>query len=110
MFQLRHDDMLPLPYGRQPDHNEMAAREAAPIVKHSVFIKGHKTSVSLERIFFIELRRIARAQKTSLQDYITGIDGRRKVNNLSSALRQHVIAYILAERDAAREAAEGQRK
>ena len=57
------------------------------IVKRSIVIAGHKTSVSLEDAFWRALKEIARAQHATLSNTIAEIDKARKEGNLSSAIR-----------------------
>ena len=61
------------------------------IVKRSVVIGGHKTSVSLEDPFWTDLKQIAHAQHVTLSALITQIDGAREQSNLSSAIRVFVL-------------------
>lgn len=63
------------------------------VVKRSVSIAGHTTSVSLEEPFWAELRALAKAQNRSLAALITDIDERRGTN-LSSALRLYVLQQL----------------
>ena len=65
----------------------------SPIIKRSVVINDHKTSVSLEDAFWAELKSIARQKRVSLTDLITSIDQDRKDSNLSSALRVFVLMH-----------------
>ncbi|MEX0405186.1 ribbon-helix-helix domain-containing protein [Aquibium sp. LZ166] len=68
--------------------------------KHSVSIRGHRTSFSLEQPFLDELERIARSRGLSLAALVAEIDDRRaKTTNLSSALRLHVLACLKAAGD-----------
>lgn len=60
------------------------------IVKRSVKIAGHATSVSLEPEFWAALNEIARRRGRSLTNLIAGID-RKRAGNLSSALRLLVL-------------------
>jgi predicted DNA-binding ribbon-helix-helix protein len=64
------------------------------VVKHSVTIAGHTTSVSLEEPFWRILRAIAAEQSRAINDLVTEIDERRGTN-LSSALRLYVLNYML---------------
>ncbi|MGU3537232.1 ribbon-helix-helix domain-containing protein [Methylobacterium sp. A54F] len=64
------------------------------IVKRSVMIAGHRTSVSLEEPFWTALRAIADARGASVQALIGTIDAGRDGQNLSSAIR----VFVLAER------------
>jgi predicted DNA-binding ribbon-helix-helix protein len=63
------------------------------IVKRSVVIDGHKTSISLEDTFWNSLKEIARFANVSLSDLITLIDSARHHGNLSSAIRLVVLDY-----------------
>jgi predicted DNA-binding ribbon-helix-helix protein len=64
------------------------------IVKRSVVIGGHKTSVSLEDAFWQRLKDIARVQETTLSQTIAEIDVQRRHGNLSSAIRTFVIEQL----------------
>ncbi|MFC5585661.1 ribbon-helix-helix domain-containing protein [Nitratireductor kimnyeongensis] len=62
------------------------------IAKRSVSIRGHRTSVSLEEPFLVELESIAQRRNISLAALIAEVDaGRREDNNLSSELRLYVL-------------------
>lgn len=63
------------------------------IVKRSVTIAGHRTSVSLENVFWQELQAIAAAKNQSLAGIIAEIDAGRG-GNLSSALRVFVLETL----------------
>lgn len=65
------------------------------IVKRSIKIAGHKTSVTLEAEFWDALKVMAATQGVSLNALIEGIDAKR-AGNLSSALRLHVLAHLQA--------------
>lgn len=62
----------------------------APIVKHSVNIAGHATSVSIEKPFWELFKSLAEQEDKSLNQLITEIDEARSVN-LSSAIRLYVL-------------------
>lgn len=64
---------------------------AAGIVKRSVSIAGHRTSISLEEPFWQILREIAEREKLSIQALIGRIDAERGEQNLSSAIRVFVL-------------------
>jgi predicted DNA-binding ribbon-helix-helix protein len=66
------------------------------IVKHSVIIHGHKSSVSLEDTFWADLRKIARVQGCALSELIAEIDRGRQGGNLSSAIRVLVLQHLRA--------------
>lgn len=63
---------------------------SAPVVKRSVNLAGHATSVSLEKPFWDELSKIAERDAKSLSALILEIDEARSTN-LSSALRLYVL-------------------
>ncbi|WP_134496501.1 ribbon-helix-helix domain-containing protein [Microvirga pakistanensis] len=63
----------------------------AGILKRSVSIAGHRTSISLEEAFWQVLREIAEREKLSLQALIGRIDAERGEQNLSSAIRVFVL-------------------
>lgn len=67
--------------------------DAAPqrIVKRSLSIAGHRTSVSLEEIFWSELRDIAERRHRSVASLVAEVDAARGEANLSSALRVFVL-------------------
>ncbi|APF38053.1 ribbon-helix-helix domain-containing protein [Chelatococcus daeguensis] len=71
----------------------------AGIVKRSLVIAGHSTSVSLEEPFWAALREMAAARGMSVAQAVAAIDEERGGRNLSSAIRVAVLAYV---RDAAR--------
>ena len=60
------------------------------VVKRSVLISGHRTSISLEGIFWRELKDIARLHNMSVNQLVAEIDETR-TGNLSSALRVFVL-------------------
>jgi len=66
----------------------------SPIVKRSVVIGGHKTSVSLEDAFWRGLKEIARAQRVTLSKMVADIDKSRSQSNLSSAIRLFVLERL----------------
>lgn len=65
------------------------------IVKRSIVIRGHKTSVSLEEEFFTILKVIAINRGKLLTHLVDEIDSARSAANLSSAIRLYVVAYLL---------------
>lgn len=69
--------------------------------KRSVVIRGHRTSVSIERPFLDELSRIARERGVSLAALVEEVDtARPRGTNLSSALRVHVLETLRSDRGA----------
>jgi predicted DNA-binding ribbon-helix-helix protein len=65
----------------------------SPVVKRSIVIAGHKTSVSLEDAFWTGLKEIAGGRDMTLSDLVASIDTDRRHGNLSSAIRLFVLDY-----------------
>lgn len=63
----------------------------SPVIKRSIVIAGHKTSVSLEDAFWKGLKDIARERIATLSDLVGEIDSARQHGNLSSAIRLFVL-------------------
>jgi predicted DNA-binding ribbon-helix-helix protein len=66
------------------------------VVKRSIVIDGHKTSVSLEDAFWSGLKEIAHAQQAPLSMVVGEIDQTRQQGNLSSAIRLFVLDHVRA--------------
>jgi predicted DNA-binding ribbon-helix-helix protein len=82
----------------------------SPVVKRSIVIAGHKTSVSLEDAFWKGLKDIAGGRDMTLSELVASIDSDRRHGNLSSAIRLFVLDHYRSqssddrdERGAARE-------
>jgi predicted DNA-binding ribbon-helix-helix protein len=65
----------------------------SPVVKRSIVIAGHKTSVSLEDAFWQSLKQIAAGRDITLSDLVAEIDSDRRQGNLSSAIRLFVLDH-----------------
>jgi predicted DNA-binding ribbon-helix-helix protein len=63
----------------------------AAIDKHSLTIAGHRTSISLERAFWDDLRQIAARRGRSIAALVAEIDATRGGVNLCSAIRVYVL-------------------
>lgn len=75
----------------------MASPEGGPPRKRSLSLAGHRTSVTLEPIFWAELRRIAAREGVSLNALAARIDAARGPDiGLASALRVAVLQDVLA--------------
>ena len=74
------------------------------VVKHSIVIDGHKTSVSLEDAFWGNLKEIAHSQGATLSETVAEIDRTRQRSNLSSAIRLFVLDHVRTNRIGAAEA------
>jgi predicted DNA-binding ribbon-helix-helix protein len=68
----------------------------SPVIKHSVILNGHKTSVSLEDQFWDGLREIAARENIGVSGLVERIDHGRTGHNLSSAIRVFVLAHFRA--------------
>jgi predicted DNA-binding ribbon-helix-helix protein len=65
----------------------------SPVVKRSIIIAGHKTSVSLEDGFWQGLKAIAGGRDMTLSALVAAIDTGRQRGNLSSAIRLFVLDF-----------------
>jgi predicted DNA-binding ribbon-helix-helix protein len=63
------------------------------VVKRSIVLAGHKTSISLEDAFWEGLKDIAKARRLTIRDLVGGIDTQREQGNLSSAIRLFVLGH-----------------
>jgi predicted DNA-binding ribbon-helix-helix protein len=63
------------------------------VVKRSIVVAGHKTSVSLEDAFWEGLKEIANTKRKTLSELVSGIDIDREHTNLSSAIRLFVLGH-----------------
>ena len=69
----------------------------SPVIKRSIVIAGHKTSVSLEDAFWKGLKEIAGTRNMTLSDMVAAIDSERRHGNLSSAIRLFVLDHYRAQ-------------
>ena len=69
----------------------------SPVVKRSIVLHGHKTSVSLEDEFWKGLKEVADKRLITLSALVDIIDAQRQQGNLSSALRLFVWSSIEAK-------------
>ncbi|AEI94222.1 MULTISPECIES: ribbon-helix-helix domain-containing protein [Roseobacter] len=67
-------------------------------VKHSVTLKGHRTSISLEDAFWMELRRISAETNKPINALVADIDVKRGTRlGLASAIRVFVLEDLKAQ-------------
>jgi predicted DNA-binding ribbon-helix-helix protein len=59
----------------------------SPVVKRSIVVAGHKTSVSLEEAFWNGMKEISGLRNMTLSELVREIDSKRQQGNLSSAIR-----------------------
>ena len=69
----------------------------SPVVKRSIILAGHKTSVSLEDAFWTGMKEIASGRNIRLSDLVGSIDAQRQHGNLSSALRLFVLDFYRSQ-------------
>lgn len=79
------------------------------VIKRSIVIAGHKTSVSLEDAFWRGLKEIARERDITLSELVASIDSDRQHGNLSSAIRLFVLDHYRTAPSAAANTAEAAR-
>jgi predicted DNA-binding ribbon-helix-helix protein len=74
------------------------ASEAEPsplrLIKRSIAIRGHRTSISLEDAFWTRLKLMAAQRGLSVSVVIASIDAERGEANLSSAIRVAILEYL----------------
>jgi predicted DNA-binding ribbon-helix-helix protein len=63
------------------------------VVKRSIVLGKHKTSVSLEDEFWTGLKEIAASRQKTCADLVSEIKERRQSSNLSSAIRLFVLQH-----------------
>jgi predicted DNA-binding ribbon-helix-helix protein len=66
----------------------------SPVVKRSIVVGGHKTSVSLEAAFWNRIKEISAARSMTLSELVGEIDTGRQQGNLSSAIRLFVLDHF----------------
>lgn len=72
----------------------MGSHKPSTIFKRSVAIGGHKTSISLEKAFLDELKRLAETSGKSIDQLVSEIDESREHANLSSAVRVFLLKHV----------------
>jgi predicted DNA-binding ribbon-helix-helix protein len=70
-----------------------AQSQKSPVIKRSIMINRHKTSISLEDDFWNALQEISAAQGIRVSELVAIIDQPREHTNLSSATRLYVLNY-----------------
>ena len=71
----------------------------SPVVKRSIVIASHKTSVSLEDPFWSGLKEIAGDRDWTLSGLVDAINTERRQGNLSSAIRLFVLDHFRVRAD-----------
>ena len=65
------------------------------VAKHSIVVGHHKTSISLEHVFWEQMLAAAREDEIGVAELVTRIDSARGHHNLSSACRVFVLERAL---------------
>ena len=68
------------------------------VIKRSVVLNGHKTSICLEDAFWSTLKEIAQAQGATVSQTVTEIDKSRRGGSLSSAIRLFVLDRVRSKK------------
>jgi predicted DNA-binding ribbon-helix-helix protein len=69
----------------------------SPVIKRSIVVAGHKTSVSLEDAFWKGLKEIAGTRDMTLSELVAFVDSERQHGNLSSAIRLFVLDHYRSQ-------------
>ena len=64
------------------------------LIKKSITIKKHRTSLSLEKEFWDALKIISNEQKCSIETLISKIDSNRKTS-LASSVRIYLLKFYM---------------
>jgi predicted DNA-binding ribbon-helix-helix protein len=67
--------------------------------RRTIYIDGHKTTISLEDAFWTALKEIAQERGESPRHLINSIDANRRFANLSSATRLFVLEFYKEQLD-----------
>ena len=76
----------------------------SPVVKRSIVVAGHKTSVSLEEAFWNGMKEISGLRNMTLSELVGEIDTSRQQGNLSSAIRLFVLDHFKSRATAPQDA------
>ena len=69
----------------------------SPVTKRSIYLAGHKTSVSIEDEFWNGVKEIAQQRRVTVSELVGEIDLKRKHSNLSSAIRLFVLEFYCSQ-------------
>ena len=64
------------------------------LIKKSITIKKHRTSLSLEKEFWDALKIIAQEKKCSIENLVTDIDTNRNTS-LASSIRVYLLKFYM---------------
>jgi predicted DNA-binding ribbon-helix-helix protein len=77
---------------------DMAEEEGGGLLKRSLTIKGHRTSIALEQQFWEELERLARLRNKSMPMLIAEVDERRAIEAPDASLASSLRVFALLNR------------
>jgi predicted DNA-binding ribbon-helix-helix protein len=69
----------------------------SPVTKRSIYLAGHKTSVSIEDEFWNGVKEIAQQRRVTVSELVGEIDSKRQHSNLSSAIRLFVLEFYCSQ-------------
>ena len=61
------------------------------VIRRSIVVTGHPTSISCEDAFWSALKEIAKTRNVTVSNLVAAIDAERQHGNLSSAIRLFVL-------------------
>jgi predicted DNA-binding ribbon-helix-helix protein len=68
----------------------------SPVVKRSIVVAGHKTSVSIENAFWNGVKEISDERNMTLSELVSEVAANRQEGNLLSAIRLFVLGHFKA--------------
>ena len=69
------------------------------VIKRSIVIDSHKTSVSLENEFWMGLKELAKTRQTTISQLVSSIKAEQHDSNLSSAIRICVLFFYATQKN-----------
>lgn len=79
------------------DSHRLGPGTRSLIIKRSVAVADHKTSISLEDAFWAALKEIANLKQMTLADLVTAVDAERRQGNLSSSVRLFILDFYRSQ-------------
>jgi len=87
-------DHFSIPWPRTEARRAKGIAMPSAVIKRSIVLAGHKTSVCLEDSFWTGLKEIAKDSHSTLSNLVNKVDTERDNTNLSSALRVFVFQHF----------------
>lgn len=76
----------------------MTEEEGGGLLKRSLTIKGHRTSIALEQEFWDELEKLARLRNKSMPTLIAEVDDHRAIKAPEASLASSLRVFALLNR------------